>query len=462
MREPGQILLISCYELGHQPLGVATPMAFLRRAGFSPEALDLSVEPLDAERVKRARLAAISVPMHTALRLGVEAARRIRAANPGCVICFYGLYAQLNRKYLLEGIADLCLAGELEELLVAEAQALEKSIPENRRDERSPPLQRQQYPVPERHGLPSLERYAHLEYQGERRLAAAVEASRGCKYHCRHCPIPPVYGGRFFVVPLQVIELDVAHLVSRGVRHITFADPDFLNGPKHALRVVESLHKRFPELTFDFTSKVEHLVKHQQILSELRRCGCLFVVTAVESLSDKVLSILDKGHTRHDVFTALEVTRKAGLALRPSLVSFTPWTTLADYNEVLEVVAAQELVYQVDPIQYAIRLLVPPGSLLLEHPEMQPYLGPLDSASYSYRWKHPDSRLDALHPQVSRIVAEGAREGEDPALTFLRVRDLADSASASAPTRLEWAPPAAAYHRPLRLRPPRLTEAWFC
>src|SRR5690242_20907973 len=125
MREPGQILLVACYELGHQPLAVAWPAAFLERAGYAPAVLDLSVEPPDPEKIGRAELVAISVPMHTALRLGVHAARRVRALNPRAHICAYGLYATLNAGELLGECVDSVMAGEIEEELVALARRLE-------------------------------------------------------------------------------------------------------------------------------------------------------------------------------------------------------------------------------------------------------------------------------------------------------------------------------------------------
>src|SRR5881409_830728 len=96
MRQPGDILLVACYKLGHQPLAVAWPAAFLERLGYAPAILDVSVEPFDVEKAARARVVAISVPMHTALRLGVRVAERVRAVNPSCHICFFGLYASLN------------------------------------------------------------------------------------------------------------------------------------------------------------------------------------------------------------------------------------------------------------------------------------------------------------------------------------------------------------------------------
>src|SRR5690348_2295263 len=100
-KQAQSILLISCYELGHQPAGISMPMAFLKRAGYHVEAMDVSVEGFDLNKVLRAKFVGISVPMHTALRLGVKVAEAIRKANPHCVICFYGLYASLNSEYLL-------------------------------------------------------------------------------------------------------------------------------------------------------------------------------------------------------------------------------------------------------------------------------------------------------------------------------------------------------------------------
>ena len=124
-RTPGAILLVSSYELGHQPLAVASPRAFLEHAGYRPSGLDIAVTPFDAGHVRRARFVGMSVPMHTALRLGVRAAERIRALNPACHIAFYGMYAHLNADYLLEHVADSVLGGECEAALVSLVQALE-------------------------------------------------------------------------------------------------------------------------------------------------------------------------------------------------------------------------------------------------------------------------------------------------------------------------------------------------
>jgi len=458
LRSPGAVLLISCYELGHQPLGVALPLGFLERAGFSADAIDVAVERLDADKVARAHFVGICVPMHTALRLGVRVAERIREINGDCHICFYGLYAALNADYLLKHGGDSCIGGEYEAPLLSLIEALDAGrsgdVPGVIRagGKAEPYLQRLDFAVPSRAALPTLDKYAQLEHEGARRNAGHVEASRGCLHLCTHCPIPPVYGGRFFILPKDVVLEDIRAQVRAGATHITFGDPDFLNGPKHSLNVVRAMHAEFPHLTFDFTAKIEHLLKRGDALPEFAEKGCLFIISAVESLSDRVLTILDKNHTRADVEAALGLCREAGIALRPTWVAFTPWTTLDDYLEVLHFVEANGLIDHVDPVQYAIRLLIPPGSWLADHPETLPHRGPLDEAAFTYRWKHPDPRMDELQQEVSRLVEQDARTGADPAETFYRILDLAHGREH-------------AVHRSLpadRTRAPRLTETWFC
>ena len=457
--QPGAILLISCYELGHQPIGIALPAGFLQQAGFSPLAMDVAVEPLDEDKATQASFVGICVPMHMALRMGVQVINRIRELNPDCHICCYGLYASLNSDYLLQNGVDSCIGGEYETPLVALVESLADGsdapvdgvIYADRAA--SPYLERLSFAVPVRDKLPTLDQYAQLVENDDLRTAGYVEASRGCRHLCTHCPIPPVYEGRFFVVPQDIVLADIRQQVAAGATHITFGDPDFLNGPGHSLSVVEAMHEEFPSLTFDFTAKVQHLVQRGDNLPAFAEAGCLFIISAVESLSERVLKILDKQHTRADLEAALAACRKAGIAMRPTWVAFTPWTTLDDYLEMLHFVEANDLVDHVDPIQFAIRLLIPPGSWLADHPETLPHRDELDEAAFTYRWTHPDPRMDELHKQTLRLVEEDTENEVDPATTFFRLLELAHGRE----------PAAATCSLPAdRDRAPRMTESWFC
>jgi radical SAM superfamily enzyme YgiQ (UPF0313 family) len=456
MRGEGEVLLVSTYELGHQPQGIASPAAFLSRAGFRPLALDLAVEPFDEARVRAARLVAISVPMHTALRLGIDAAARIRAVNPGAAVAFHGTYAPLHAPLLLEAGAAAVLGGECEEELVALAIATERGEDTSRFVQRGgaeATLARLDFPVPRRDGLPPPERYARLrEADGRERPAGYAEATRGCLHRCRHCPIPAVYGGRFFAVPVEIVLADVEQQIAAGVTHVTFGDPDFLNGPSHALRLAREIRRRFPGLTFDFTAKVEHLVREAGLLPELVDCGAIFVVSAVESLSDRVLERLAKGHVREDVFRAFTACDRAGLPLRPTLVPFTPWETLPGYLDLLETFEERGWLGRIDPVQFSLRLLVPPGSLLVGDPDLA--LEGIDEAGLTWRWKHPDRRMDELQSRVAALVSAAATRGDDPASALAEVKAMALAAAGRAHSHVA---------RPFSTAgSPRLTENWFC
>ncbi len=473
------VLLISTYELGHQPFSIASAWTLLEAAGHTVRAVDTSVEAVDDELLAWSGLVAISVPMHTALRLGVEVARRARALRPDRHICLFGLYAWLNAESLLAGTADSVVGGEFEAALVQLAGALASgeavdvpgvttlsTLARAGSSPAPPVLDRLAFVVPRRDGLPDLRRYAHLLglEPGAGRIAGYVEASRGCLHRCRHCPISPVYDGRFFVVPTEVVLADAEQQVLGGARHITFGDPDFLNGPRHSMSIVRRLHEAHPDLTFDVTTKIEHILRHREVFRELSALGCAFIVSAVESLSDRVLEKLAKGHTRSDVFEAFRILDEAGITLRPSLVPFTPWATLEDYLDIVDFASQPARISAIDPIQLAIRLLVPPGSALVqplrsgknvdELLEPRPWFGPLAPDQFHHRWTHPDPRMDALHEQVQRAVERGARGKLADRDVILEIRDLAyDAAGRPAPPR----PP----DGDERLSP-KLSEPWFC
>ena len=311
--------------------------------------------------------------------------------------------------------------------------------------------------MPDRSELPPIERYAHLDWNGEARITGYVETTRGCKHVCQHCPITPIYHGRFFAVPAEIVLADIRAQVRQGAQHITFGDPDFLNGPTHALRITRALHQEFPGMTFDATIKIEHLLQHRRLLPELKSNGCLFIVSAVESLNDEVLLRLKKGHTADDVAEVFDLVEQVGVALRPSLMPFSPWETLESYIHLLDFIEGRHLVENVDPVHLSIRLLIPPSSALLDSPDTHAWLRELDAAAYTYRWQHPDPRMDALHSRVSALVEEAQRKGADSIQAFFHIKSLAMAAQGQ-----DACISCGISNYGARKVVPHLTETWFC
>jgi len=463
MRSPGNILLISCYELGHQPFHLASLQTMLHQAGYFPVLVDTAVETLTDETVNKALFVGISVPMHTALRLGQQIAIRIRLLNPSAHICFYGLYASLNEEYLLHECADSTIGGEYEIPILHLIANLERkqgaSIPgvSTREQISKPWIQRTPFTVPDRKQLPLPDRYARLEIHGEQVLAGYTETTRGCKHTCLHCPITPIYHGRFFAIPSEIVLADIQAQATQGVQHITFGDPDFLNGPTHAMRIIKAMHAKFPSMTFDATIKVEHLLKHRDLLPEMREQGCVFIVSAVESLNDDVLRHLHKGHTSTDIAEIFDLMEQVGIPLRPSLMPFSPWETLESYVALLAFFEEHKLIEHVDPVHFSIRLLIPPGSSLLDTYDDKMWLGTLDGEAYTFLWTHPDPRMDALHQAVSALVEKAQGIQADPIETFFHIKALALEANKQ---ELCTSCAIREYGTPKVL--PHLTESWFC
>jgi radical SAM superfamily enzyme YgiQ (UPF0313 family) len=435
-----RVLLVSTYDLGRQPFGLASPAAWLRAEGHAVSTADLSRETFPIEAVRAADWIAFHLPMHTATRMAVPRIKTARELNPAARICCYGLYAPVNEEMLRTLGVTHIIGGEFE-------SALADLISGRTAPTSTIVLDRLQFHVPDRTTLPVLSEYAGLVSHGERKVVGYTEASRGCKHLCRHCPVVPVYEGRFRVVQRDVVLADVRQQVQAGARHITFGDPDFFNGPTHALAIVEALHAEFPAVTYDVTIKIEHLLKHREMLPVLKRTGCLFITSAVESVDDRVLALLAKGHTRADFVEALELTRTHALTLSPTFVAFTPWTTREGYLDLLRAIRDLDLIESVAPIQLAIRLLIPAGSKLLELKDL--HLEPFDPAALSWRWQHPDPEMDLLCADLQKLVGLGDRLGVSRSELFAMIWERAFGEPGD--FRLENRPPV-----------PRLTEAWYC
>jgi hypothetical protein len=246
---------------------------------------------------------------------------------------------------------------------------------------------------------------------------------------------------------------DVRRQVAAGAQHISFGDPDFFNGIGHAVKLMDEFHKEFPNTSYDVTVKIEHLRKHEDLLPRLRDTGCLFVISAVESVDDAVLDKLEKGHTRADFLHAAGKFRELGLTLHPTFVPFTPWTTFESFLDLLQVLEGEELIENVAPVQLGIRLLIPEGSRMLELDDVRKSVGPFDAESLVYPWSNPDARLDALSAKVQTIAAAADAAKWPRAKTFAAIWKATHEAAELPVPEL---PLSAAKGVPF------LSEPWYC
>ena len=450
------IVLISTYSLGQMPHGLVTTAAWLNRAGFTVHTLDLAVDSLNEEAVLQAGIIGFYVPMHTATRLALKVLHKVRQLKPEVPIFFFGLYAPLHQNLLQERGVQAAFGGEFEEEIVHFCQKVWGKPASQLPFQARISLERLPQPLPHRHTLPALSRYATLLQEGHPpRMVGYVLTTRGCKHKCRHCPVVPVYQGKFRVIPREVVLKDIETLVHMGATHITFGDPDFLNGPGHVLPIVRELHTRFPHVTYDATIKIEHLLRYQKLLPELKATGCVLITSAVESVDDQVLQKLDKGHTRADFYQATKLLQTIGIALQPTFIPFHPWTTIESYQELLSVIAELGLVLSVPPVQLAIRLLIPPGSLLLANGHVQRFITGYNAEKLTFEWQNPNPRVEMLFEEVMALVSQRSTCQSKRISIFQEIWDLTN--------RFADTPRPFPADMPLPEEPPPyLSENWYC
>ena len=427
-----KIVLISPYDLGRQPFALAEPAAVFRNANYEVESLDLSQQKLTAEVLVSANVVFIYLSMLTATRIAVEAMPRIKQMAPRARIAVFGWYAPVNEEFLRGLGVDAVFGGESETDMLTYAESLSAADEHPARHQAVVNLKRIDFMVPDRHSLPALEKYSQLIFpDGNRRVMGFTETTRGCKHLCRHCPVVPVYNGRFYAIPADIVLEDIRQQVAQGAQHISFGDPDFLNGPLHAQRIVEAMHEEFPALTYDAVIKIEHLIKYPDFLPFLRDSGCILVTTAVESVDDTILEHLDKGHTAAEFEQVVSLMKQHEIALAPTFIPFTPWTTISNYIDLLNKIAELKLIMSVNPVQLSLRLLIPSGSRILELPKQETCITDFNPASLGYTWEHRDAEVDVLQENIRNWTEQAESEGLSRLQIFNGIRRIALSAAGS-------------------------------
>jgi len=402
-------LLVSNFEGGFQPHTVATAATALIKAGVEVSVLDTYVEGIENEKFKNVDLVAISIPLFDAITAGIEISKIAREENPNAHITFFGQHATINANRLAGKYSDSCISGEWEIPLVK----LANLVGGEKVDDLSgillaehalngevihPFMSRDHLDVPTRTVLPPLEKYPQIQINkllGSEQIVGATEIARGCHHKCLYCSVFAAYQGKVIIVPEDVVIRDVQNLVNEGMTHLTFIDADFFNAKYHGIKILRKLHKEFPFLTYDFTTRVDHILENKETLKEMKELNVKFITSALEFPSKEVLNEVAKETSIEEIEAAISFLRQTGIKLNPTFIMFNPWTSIEDLTTFRAFVADNQLEAVIDPIQYETRLYLYKGSPLLQRKSLQS----LDLTEYEfhYEWKHPDPSVDELY-----------------------------------------------------------------
>lgn len=401
-------LVASTFEGGYQPLNAISATTALLDADIDAQMIDIYVEGLSLESFSDADLVFICVPLFDSLTAGTQLAKQLKEAKPSQKICFFGQYATINAKSLASKYGDYAIAGEWEKPIVSLAKHLSGELGQDLRGviDRTrglsseiivPQLIRDGFRLPRRDLAPPLHKYPQPQLEkllGEKKVVGGVEGSRGCHHKCSYCSVYAAYDGKVLLVSDDLVERDVANLVSLGMTHLTFTDADFFNAKKHGLKIIRTLHSQFPDLTYDFTTRVDHILENKEAIKEMGQLGLAFITTALEFPKQEVLDQVFKEMNVPMIEEALAFLKEAGVKVNPTFITFNPWVSLEDMAELHDFIARNELEKIVDPIQFETRLHLYKGSPLLNNDTVKELH--LEEHEFHFEWQHSDSRLDTL------------------------------------------------------------------
>ena len=388
-----KILLTSFYDLGKQPKIIAEIVDRYNSSEIDFDFFDFSVEDQNID-LENYDVLGIYAPMHTATILSIEYIKDKKLPNK---MFTFGLYGSVLEDFnsSIRYIKDI------------ESDELSLFLEIN--DDHQFSLKNN---IPNRQIFPDISNYAHLVDGSNNLIAGSVETTYGCKHSCTHCPVPISFNGSFKTYSLEKIVSDVENQVKQGAKHISFNDPDFFNGPIHALKILESLNEKFPSITYDSTIKVEHIIKYKKYFKELSSLNMVFVISAFETTNDLVLSILEKNHTSHDLNNSIEISQDFGIDIRPTWMPFSPWTELNDLSNIVKLIEKYELRETVDPIQLTIKLLIPKHSLIIKKPEINKYLGNYEKNSLSFKWEYENNDVEKLQSSLFDFILNNSELDE--------------------------------------------------
>lgn len=411
-----KVLLVSNFEGGYQPISIATTYSALKENGFNVRILDTYVDGIRENLLEDADLVAISIPLFDALFSGIEIAKRVKTINKDAHITFFGQYASINATRLSPKYSNTSIIGEWEEIIVELANKLEQDknalfqavLSKQESDCCNNSEGNGKCYLPDRTILPALYKYPQEQIDklcGSKQIIGGTEIARGCHHKCLYCSVYAAYQGRVNMIPEDIVILDVENMIKQGMTHLTFMDADFFNSKFHGIRIIRKLNEKFPNLTYDFTTRVDHINEHKDIISEMAGLGVKFITTAIEFPCKEVVDEIAKEITMEDIESALAFLLETKIKINPTFIMFNPWIKLEDLIEFKKFVNKNNLNDIIDPIQYETRLHIYKGSPLLKQKSIQDL--ELIEHEFNYEWKHPDSRVDEVYDRMVTPVEEG-------------------------------------------------------
>lgn len=292
------------------PMGLALLAAILEKEGYGVSIVDMNLSPFPLRAIDCISFDADVVgitAMTPTISSALTVARHVRRVCPEVFMMLGGVHATLMPTEVKSAAPeiDAIVCGEGDNAIVEIARNRKKGIwlCENRLDMDSLPFLAY-------HLLP-ISKYRPHPPHGRALPFLPMLTSRGCSYHCSYCS-KAVFGSRFRAQsPSRVLDEVVYYIYRHGVREIAFYDDVFTLDKKRAYAICEEMLRRNVKLCWTCETRVN--LVDADLLGQMKKAGCYSVSYGIESASQDVLDVIDKGITKEQCEYAVALTRQAGI-----------------------------------------------------------------------------------------------------------------------------------------------------
>jgi radical SAM superfamily enzyme YgiQ (UPF0313 family) len=339
------------------PLGLLYLAAALERAGHRVTVFDLNLALRTGRvvrRIARERPDVVGIGTLAPCQPVVEdLARRLRPVMaPGALLIAGGADATTRTAlYTGGGQFDAVLVGEAERSLVELCAAFPRIpripgvIPAG--DTGCAPPARivaDDAAFPARHLLP-LRRYRGGPAYKRGRYTASIFTHRGCPYRCTFCE-QGVHAGKVRFRSAGSIFAELQQLRrDHGIRDIRFIDDVLISRRSVLWELIELLLDSGERFDWLCTGRID--LADDELLRAMRRAGCYRVEYGIESGSDRILAMTDKGFDVAAAEAAVQRTRAAGIETIANFILGFPTETEDEIEQTVQLALRLDAEYAI-------------------------------------------------------------------------------------------------------------------
>ena len=311
------------------PMGLSLLAAVLERKGHRVTVVDANALNLKPEgiapHITNADVIGITA-MTPTINAAINIAHHLKQNDSHSTIILGGAHASLLSEETLTTASpiDIVVRGEGEETIIELLQALEEKQPLDnipgisyRRNgevintpARSTTVDLDSLPFLAHQLLP-WKRYKPYPPYGRALPFTTLITSRGCPYACSFCS-KPVFGNKFRgQSPERVVDEIACYKEKFGIKEVAFHDDIFTLSKRRAHAIADEVMKRGIKIYWTCETRVNLVDK--DLLRHMKQAGCYAIAYGIESASQQILDIFNKGITLEQVEEAVRLSQEVGL-----------------------------------------------------------------------------------------------------------------------------------------------------